>query len=80
MALSPLQEVPLTKATASQFLAESRKAIAAGAAAAVTVLVAGFANGGVSSAVIAAAAGAFVSAAILVYLVPNRAPVAAPSA
>jgi hypothetical protein len=53
----------------SQFLAESRKAIAAGVAAAVTVFVSsGFK---LSAQTIAAAAGAFVAAAVLVYLVPN---------
>jgi membrane carboxypeptidase/penicillin-binding protein PbpC len=58
----------------SQFLAETRKALAAGVAAAVTVLVS---SGNLSAQTIAGAAGAFVAAALLVYLVPNAAKVAA---
>lgn len=54
----------------SQFLAETRKAFAAGFAAAASVLLAK----GLNAQGLAAAAGAFVAAAILVYLVPNAAP------
>ncbi len=56
-------------------IAQIRKAIAAGVAAALAILGPAVLSGKVSALVIAGAAGAFVAAAVLVFLVPN-APVA----
>jgi hypothetical protein len=60
----------------AQFIAETRKAIVAGLGAAAAIIGPALLSGKVTPAVIAAAAGAFVAAAVLVYLVPNAPPAA----